>query len=135
MNEPENEPHCVLLVDDDRFTAELAGMALEQAGFRPLLAEGGLDALEKLDAEPAIRVVVSDLHMPLVDGLEFHREMRLQGHEQPFVLLSGKDASGLLEANPGVAAAVLKDENLSEALPEVVGRLVRGEHGSGDARQ
>lgn len=134
MNVPENEAPCVLLVDDDLFTAELAAMALEGAGFRPLVAEGGVEALETLAADPSIRVVVSDLHMPLVDGLQFHREMRLQGHEQPFVLLSGKDASEHLEANPGVAAAVLKDENLPEALPEVVARLVRGNHGVQGAR-
>jgi CheY-like chemotaxis protein len=120
------EAFRVLVVDDDPLTAELVAVALEEAGYSVLIAEGGVDALEKLGCDPAIRVVVSDLHMPLLDGLEFHEEMRLQGHRQPFLLLSGRDVADLRVDHPGVGATLLKDENLLDALPEAISRMLEG---------
>jgi len=48
----------VLVVDDDLFTAELTGMVLEMSGFEVIIAEGGLDALEKIAENSAICLVV-----------------------------------------------------------------------------
>jgi len=116
------EAATILVVDDDALSAELAGLALEMGGFEALIAEGALDGLEKLAQTPSIRAIVSDLNMPLMDGLEFFRELRDQGFTQPFILLSSQD--GVPE---GIAAVLAKDEHFQEALPERVAALLARE--------
>ena len=112
----------ILIVDDDLFSAELAGMALEAAGHSVLIAEGALDALEQLAQEPSVRVIVSDLNMPIMDGVQFFLELRQQGFTQPFILLSSQT-----RAPEGIAALLPKDEHLQDALPEKVAALLAGD--------
>jgi len=113
----------ILVVDDDPFTAELTGLVLENAGFATVIAEGGMDALEKIAANPSIRVVVSDMNMPFIDGIQLFEELRLQGFTQPFVLLTGEDAAPLRIEHPEMDAIMTKDEDLQDSLPELVGSL------------
>jgi CheY-like chemotaxis protein len=110
----------ILVVDDDTFTAELTGLVLESSGYEAVVAEGGLDALERLAADPGLRLVVSDMHMPVLNGAELFQEMRRQNLTQPFVLLTGQDAGGLRRDNPDMDAVLQKDETFQETLPELV---------------
>lgn len=114
----------ILVVDDDEFTAELTGLILESAGYSTIIALGGLDALEKMADDPSIRMVVSDMNMPFIDGVQLFAELREQGFKQPFVLLTGDNAAPLRLANPGMDAVLTKDEELQEALPELVESLL-----------
>lgn len=113
----------ILVVDDDLLAAELTGMVLEEAGHSTVLAENAMDASAQLDSDPGIELVISDLNMPLVSGLEFLRELRSQGVTLPFILLSGDDAESLRDSEPGLTDCLLKDELLGENLPEAVARL------------
>ena len=117
-------PATILVVDDDVFTAELTGLILESAGYATIIAEGGLDALEKMAADATVRVVVSDMNMPFIDGIQLFAELREQGFRQPFVLLTGEDAAPLRLAHPDMDAVLTKDEDLQEALPELVEALL-----------
>ena len=117
-------PATILVVDDDQFTAELTGMILEMAGYETVIAEGGMDALDKISGNPAIMVVVSDMNMPVVDGIQLFTELREQGFRQPFVLLTGDEAAPLRLAHPDIDAVMTKDENLQEALPELLESLI-----------
>lgn len=119
-----NTPATILVVDDDPFTAELTGFILESAGFSVLLAEGGVDALQKLVDNPAIAIVVSDMNMPFIDGIQLFAELRGQGALQPFVLLTGEDAAPLAATHPDIDAVITKNEVLQEALPELIGSLL-----------
>lgn len=114
----------ILVVDDDEFTAELTGMILEAAGYGVVIAVGGMEALEKMAKEPTIRLVVSDMNMPFIDGVQLFAELREQGFSQPFVLLTGDEAAPLRLAHPDIDAVVTKDEDLQEALPELVETLL-----------
>ena len=117
-------PATILVVDDDEFTAELTGLILESAGFATLLANGGLDALEKMAEDTSICAVVSDMNMPFIDGVQLFEELRQQGFKQPFVLITGEDAAPLRTAHPDINAILTKDEELQETLPEMVGALL-----------
>jgi len=117
-------PATILVVDDDEFTAELTGMFLEAGGFEVVIALGGVDALEKIAANPLIRVVVSDMNMPMIDGIQLFGELREQGYAQPFVLLTGEAAAPLKAAHPGLDAVLTKSEDLQETLQEVVESLL-----------
>lgn len=115
----------ILVVDDDSFTAEMTGMILEMVGYETILAEGGMDALEKISENPSIRLVVSDMNMPMIDGVQLFAELRENGFKQPFVLVTGDDAAPLIKANPLIDAIITKDENIQEQLPEIVETLLQ----------
>jgi CheY-like chemotaxis protein len=117
-------PATILVVDDDEFTAELTGMILETAGYDVVIAVGGMEALEKVSEHTTILMVVSDMNMPIIDGVQLFAELREQGYSQPFVLLTGDDAAPLRVAHPDLDAVLTKDENLQEALPELVESLL-----------
>jgi two-component system NtrC family sensor kinase len=65
----------ILVVDDEAEIAELIGEMLSGAGFEVMTAESGAVALAML-AEARFDAVVSDLHMPDVDGAQLWREVR-----------------------------------------------------------
>lgn len=110
----------ILVVDDDTFTGEMTGMILESAGYEVLLAESGLVALEMVAEHDDIRLVVSDMLMPFLDGIQLFDELRQQGYTRPFVLLTGEDAEPLRSAHPAMNAILTKDEHLQDVLPQLV---------------
>ena len=83
----------VLVVDDMKTTRELLALSLRQLGVSDLrLTCDGQEALDVL-AEGQTDLVISDLHMPDIDGMELYR--RMKGSEQmegtQFVLATGDD--------------------------------------------
>lgn len=80
--------NCVLLVDDDPSIRDLLSKELAKAGFEALHAEDGIDALVKLrDTLP--KVIISDLKMPRMSGVEFIGVVRRRFPTIPVVALSG----------------------------------------------
>lgn len=65
----------IMIVDDCPTTRKLLGLYLRGKGFDLVFAENGLDALEKLSREK-ISLVLSDLNMPYMDGMELLRSIR-----------------------------------------------------------
>lgn len=114
----------ILVVDDDAMAGEMTGAVLEELGHEAVLAEDGLDAQQKLADDAAIELVVSDMNMPLCSGIELFRLLREQGSSLPFILLTGDDPEALLAGEPGIDACLMKDANLEETLPAVLGRVV-----------
>ncbi|PYN97363.1 MAG: hypothetical protein DMD91_18340 [Candidatus Rokuibacteriota bacterium] len=62
----------ILLAEDDESVREILRGHLEQAGYRTVNAASAEDALGRLDTE--VQAVITDLHLPGVDGLAFYRE-------------------------------------------------------------
>jgi CheY-like chemotaxis protein len=60
----------VLLVDDDQPVRELVRMMLERAGHRVVEAESGEDAINQFSTIESVDLLVSDLQMPGMSGLE-----------------------------------------------------------------
>ena len=84
-----SERPSILVVDDDPHLREVVSFALEQAGFRVEQAENGRQGLAQVQrAVPAL--IVLDLMMPEMDGLEMCREVR-RSREVPIVFLSSRD--------------------------------------------
>ena len=117
-------PVKILVVDDDEFTAEMTGMFLEMAGYETIIAIGGMDALDKIAIDPEIRLVLSDMNMPFMDGIQLFAELRGQGFTQPFVLLTGEESAPLKLAHPNLDAVLTKNEDLQDKLPELVAELL-----------
>lgn len=113
----------ILIVDDDPLAGELVGALLEDFGHDCQLAENGIEALEYLGPEAGIDLVISDLNMPLVSGLELFQELRDQGQEVAFILLTGNDPEPLRAQHPGLSAVLPKDVDLERSLPALVASL------------
>jgi len=65
----------IMTVDDSVSVRMMVGFSLKGAGFEIVEAVNGIDALLKLD-EHDISMVVADVNMPEMDGIEFVRKMR-----------------------------------------------------------
>ncbi len=78
----------ILLVDDDRDLLKATAQTLELAGFEPKLCRHGAEALDGLtDAFEGI--VISDVRMPGMDGLELFDRIRRLDAELPVILMTG----------------------------------------------
>ena len=80
--------NSVLLVDDDPEIRELLSIELEEAGFEARQAEDGIDGLVKLRDELP-RVIISDLQMPRMSGIEFISVVRRRFPSIPVIVLTG----------------------------------------------
>ena len=91
-------PGKVLIVDDDPASRMLARTVLQKHGHAVVEAGNGLEALERLRSEPSVSLVVADLNMPELDGLELLWEMRdvPEWSHIPVIVLTG-ETDDLLE--------------------------------------
>ena len=80
--------NCVLLVDDDPSIRALLSKYIEEAGFAARQAEDGIDGLVKLRDEIP-KVIISDLQMPRMSGIEFISVVRRRFPFIPVIALSG----------------------------------------------
>lgn len=112
----------ILLVDDDVFAAELASLYLEMSGYEVTIAESAIAAFGSLGAESGFELVVSDLHMPDINGLELLEALREQGWDKPFILLSANEvAAGHVVWDRWIK----KDEHLAETLVAAVNDILK----------
>jgi two-component system response regulator MprA len=110
----------VLVVDDDRAVRESLRRSLEFNGYDVSLAADGAEALAGI-AATAPDVVVMDVMMPRLDGLETTRALRTAGNDLPILVLTARDAVG--DRVEGLDAGA--DDYLTKpfALQELLARL------------
>lgn len=78
----------VLLVDDDLDVLREYGKILERMGVQTIVAENGATALRYL-AEQSVDAVVTDLNMPVMNGMNFLREVRAVHLDIPVIMVTG----------------------------------------------
>ncbi len=85
MNKP------ILIIDDDRSIRRAMRLLLESHGFDCKEADDGLEALDLLDAGLSVDVILSDYHMPVINGENFLIALanRESINRVPVILLSG----------------------------------------------
>jgi two-component system OmpR family response regulator len=83
-------PQRILIVDDDPHIRQLLVFALEKAGFSTCEAEDGEAALAKV-ADTSPDLVVLDINMPRMNGLEVCRRLRGENNQAPILFLSSRD--------------------------------------------
>ncbi|MFA6609031.1 MAG: response regulator [Candidatus Paceibacterota bacterium] len=66
----------ILIVDDSSTVRDEVGGFLKKNGLEVVTAVDGADGLSKLKAEPSIKLVVSDVNMPNMDGLTMVEKIR-----------------------------------------------------------
>ena len=117
----------VLVVDDSPLTRELLVSLLESVGYQIVQAGDGAQAFEVLSRE-AVDIVVTDLEMPNVDGLELTR--RLKSHATwralPVVIVTtrGSEVDRRRGMEAGADGYVTKGDLVRQDLVDVVARLL-----------
>ncbi len=118
----------LLVVDDDPDVRDSLGRALRCAGYRVTTAVHGADALDALARRP-VDLVVLDVLMPLVDGFDACRQLRMRGDDTPVLLLTARDA--IDDRVTGLAAGaddyLVKPFALRELLARVSALLRRSQ--------
>ncbi|MCH7688776.1 MAG: response regulator, partial [Planctomycetes bacterium] len=76
-----------LVVDDAKFTRNRISQPLEEAGFEVIQARNGEEGL-KLFEEQQPQCILTDLLMPVVDGIEFITTLRNSGSDVPIVVVT-----------------------------------------------
>ncbi|MEM7515728.1 MAG: sigma-54 dependent transcriptional regulator, partial [Planctomycetota bacterium] len=116
MNSGKGQKETVLVVDDDGDVRLALEMLLQYEGWEVWTAKDGREALARLDSEPhAPSLVITDLKMPRMDGLELLEKIRERDDAPPVVMVSGHgDVGTAVEAVKRGAADFLEkplDEN------------------------
>jgi len=120
---PPTPPTCVLTVDDSAVSRRQVKNALESAGISVTEASEGVEALWRARQQP-FDLVLTDIHMPTMDGLEFIRELRKSaGYEKVpvYVLTSDASRERFHEARAaGATAWISKPPNLPLLVKAVI---------------
>jgi DNA-binding NtrC family response regulator len=100
MLEPDLPPQRVLIVDDDKDARELLSEILALYDIRCMTAASGETALKMLETKPSIGLLITDLRMGNVDGLELVRLVRESERAAlPIIIVSGDaDVKDAIEA-------------------------------------
>jgi two-component system chemotaxis response regulator CheY len=68
----------VLIVDDSVSMRQMVSFTLRQGGFEVIEAGHGQEALEKLASTASVDLIITDLNMPVMDGITFIQNVRKQ---------------------------------------------------------
>lgn len=80
---------AILVVDDDPEVREIVAEFLLDAGHRVMQAEGGLTALNLLSEQPDFDLVITDVRMPDMSGIELADRITRERPELKIILISG----------------------------------------------
>jgi two-component system response regulator MprA len=81
----------ILVVEDEARIASLISRVLRQEGYQVEVAPNGETALDKAIGNPP-DLIVLDVMLPDIDGLEVCRQLRFAGADEPVLMLTAKDA-------------------------------------------
>lgn len=84
-----DKPKTILAVDDEPNMRRLLEISLRQAGYTPQSAEHARAALQVLKNEQ-VDLIVSDLHMPGMSGLDLLKHLREEGDMTPFIIVTAQ---------------------------------------------
>lgn len=117
----EKYPLRILVAEDNPINQQLTMMILAKMGYIPEIVENGLQALDKLQ-ETAFDLVLMDIQMPEMDGLESTRVIRRTHHRQPIIIAMTANA---MRGDQEECLAEGMDDYLSKPvkLEELVGML------------
>ncbi|SRR5260221_13564357 len=117
----------ILIVDDSESIRELVGLTLQSSGYQVEKGIDGKDALRFFDGRE-ISLVITDLNMPNLDGIQLIKEIRSRnGYKTiPILMLTTESQSAKKEeAKAAGATGWIVKPFVQEKLIEVVKRVIR----------
>lgn len=119
----------LLLVEDDSAIAEPLSRALDREGYSVIRASRGMDAVSIAESDDAIDLVILDLGLPDIDGLEVARRMRKSGLESPILILTARadEVDAVVGLDAGADDYVTKPFRLGELQARIRALLRRAQ--------
>jgi CheY-like chemotaxis protein len=129
------KPYSILIADDDRGARETLRDIVEPEGYRTLLATSGEEALDIVRQE-AVHLVLLDMQMPRMTGLETIQLVRQMNALLPCVLVTADATERLMQQAMRARAfsVIAKPVSKNVVLYTVVRALVRAYGSPGDNR-
>ncbi len=126
-------PTRILIVDDEPAVTDLLAYNFRKAGYEVLLAGDGREAL-KLAGEAAPDLILLDLMIPEVDGLDVCRELR-KTSQVPIIMITarGEEIDRVVGLELGADDYVCKPFSVRELMARVKAVLRRGQKGDEDS--
>lgn len=123
---PRGNGECILVVEDEDAVRRLLTVTLERAGYRVLAASNGAEGVAQFTARRGeIQLVITDLMMPVMDGIEAMRAMRAIDPAMRIVAVSGLATSEQRQKALGAGAShFLAKPFTADALLTTVGAAV-----------
>jgi two-component system, chemotaxis family, chemotaxis protein CheY len=119
----------VLVIDDSRAIRQQVGDALTQAGYSILEAEDGVQGLSTLSAQHDIAMVICDINMPHMNGLEMLAKLKAdpQNAALPVLMLTTEGKADLIQqakrsGAKGWIVKPFKADQLVAAVRKIVGK-------------
>jgi len=126
MQEVTAAPRVILLVDDEPGLRHFIHRLLEEHGYKVREAGDGVEALEAVRTGPEqVDLVVSDLVMPRLNGIQLLHALAAENPELPVLLISGYGAVELPALGVRAPCAVLAKPVAEEVLLAQVERCLR----------
>ena len=115
----------VLIVDDEAGVLSLLNIILTKNRFEVLEASSAATALDMLEHE-SVDLIISDITMPGMNGLEFLEEVREWDMELPVIFVSGQDSSRARAKAVTGASAVVEKPFKKDTLLKAVHKALAG---------
>jgi two-component system chemotaxis response regulator CheY len=94
----------ILIVDDSMMVRQQVGRALSNVGFGIVEAVDGAEAIQRLAERPDIKLVVCDVNMPRMNGIEFLEALAAKGGGPPVVMLTTEGEAELMRRAKNLGA-------------------------------
>lgn len=116
----------ILVVEDNKDLRELLCDALTGEGYRAFSSSDGDEALKRLD-ETFVDLIIADIMMPNMDGLQLTKELRRAGIDTPILIVTARDDYETLQSGFTLGADdyMVKPVNVNELLLRVKALLRR----------
>mgnify|MGYP006300977235 CR=1 FL=1 len=118
----------ILIADDSESIRVVVGLALREAGFDVIVAKDGQDALNLLKENEHVSLIISDLNMPILDGILFLKEVRKLEKFKflPFLILTTESQeTKKMEAKSSGATGWIIKPFVKDKLIAVVNKVIR----------
>ncbi|MBD1400802.1 response regulator [Pelovirga terrestris] len=119
----------VLVAEDDRELRELLALVLENAGYQVCQCSNGEQLLTRLKEQPAIDLVISDIRMPGLNGLEVLARRNRHLQQIPFICMTafGDEQTHRKARHLGAAAVIDKPFDLDDMMTLIAHVCLRNE--------